>query len=88
MLNSPADNFEKLEGPLGEDPVDDELMEQILHNINNTPLGQVLKRIASLPEVRRDKVLKIRKQLTDDDYDFSERLDFALERVLEDLTAQ
>ena len=40
-----------------------------------------------MPEVRRDKVLRIRKQLTDGDYDFSERLDFALEKVLEDLTA-
>ncbi|MHC4863029.1 MAG: hypothetical protein ACYTEX_03020 [Planctomycetota bacterium] len=62
-------------------------MEQILENINTTPIGQVLKRIASLPEVRRRKVLDVRRQLTDGKYDLNQRLDIALDRVLEDLTA-
>ncbi|MHC4475581.1 MAG: hypothetical protein ACYTEL_08040 [Planctomycetota bacterium] len=65
----------------------DLLMEQILENINTTPIGQVLKRIASLPEVRRRKVLDVRRQLTDGKYDLNQRLDIALDRVLEDLTA-
>ena len=65
----------------------DLLMEQILENINTTPIGQVLKKIASLPEVRKEKVLGVRKQLTEGKYDLNRRLDVALDKVLEDLTA-
>ncbi|MHC4624530.1 MAG: flagellar biosynthesis anti-sigma factor FlgM [Planctomycetota bacterium] len=66
---------------------EDLLMEQILENINNTPIGQVLKKIALLPEVRKEKVLEVRRQLTEGKYNLNERLDIALDRVLEDLTA-
>ena len=65
----------------------DLLMEHILENINTTPIGQVLKKIASLPEVRREKVLNVRRQLTNGRYDLGERLDFVLDKVLDDLTA-
>jgi hypothetical protein len=65
----------------------DYVMEQILENIQSTPLGTVLKRIASLPEVRREKVLQVRWEITLGRYDLAERLDQALEKVLEDLTA-
>jgi len=61
-------------------------MEQILENINTTPIGQVLKRIASLPEVRQEKVLEVRRRLTEGRYDLNQRLDVALDKVLEDLT--
>jgi hypothetical protein len=64
---------------------DDLLMEQILENMNSTPLGQVLKTIASLPDSRRQKVLRVRKQLTEGRYHFDEHLDVALEKVLDDL---
>ena len=64
---------------------DDLLMEQILNNMNTTPIGQVLKKIASLPGVRKKKVLRVRKQLTQGSYDVNERLDFTLEKVLDDL---
>jgi len=64
----------------------DWLMEQILDNLNHTPIGQVLKRIASLPEVRRKKVLDVRRRLTNGCYDLNERLDIALDKVLEELT--
>jgi predicted XRE-type DNA-binding protein len=64
----------------------DLLMEQILENINTTPIGQVLKKIATLPEVRRKKVLNVRQQLSNGKYRLNERLDIALDRVLEDLT--
>jgi hypothetical protein len=67
-------------------PDGDLIMEQILENINTTPIGKVLKKIASLPEVRREKVLDIRQQLTEGKYDLSERLDVALDRVLDELT--
>ena len=65
----------------------DLLMEQILENLNHTPVGQVLKKIASLPEVRQQKVLNVRQQLTTGKYDLNERLDIALDKVLEELTA-
>ena len=71
-----------------ENLADDEdlVMEQILENVNSTPIGHVLKKIASLPEVRRDKVLDVRQRLTKGQYDLGERLDIALDKVLEDLT--
>ena len=68
-------------------PDQDLVMEQILANINATPIGQVLKKIASLPEVRKEKVLDLRKQITQGEYDLSERLDLAVDKVLEHLTA-
>jgi anti-sigma28 factor (negative regulator of flagellin synthesis) len=65
----------------------DLVMEQILDNIHNTPLGQVLKRIAALPEVRQQKVLQLRRQITEGRYELTERLEVALDKVLEDLIA-
>ena len=54
-------------------------MEQILDNIHGTPIGQVLKKIASLPEIRREKVLNLRREITEGRYDLTGRLDLALE---------
>ena len=73
--------------PLNENLAGDEdlLMEQILENIHTTPIGQVLKKIASLPEVRKEKVLDVRRQLTEGRYDLNERLDIALDKILEEL---
>lgn len=68
-------------------PDKDLVMEQILENINTTPIGQVLKKIAALPEVRKDKILDVRRQLTQGDYDLNGRLDIALDKVLEHLTS-
>jgi len=47
-------------------PDEDLIMEQILENLNTTPIG---------------------RQLTEGKYDLSSRLDVALDKVLEDLTA-
>lgn len=66
---------------------EDAMMETILENLNTTPIGQVLKKIASLPEIRKDKVLDVRKKLTDGKYDLNERLNIAMDKVLEDLTS-
>jgi len=74
-------------GRLMDSNYQDLLMEQILENINTTPIGHVLKKIASLPEVRKEKVLNVRRQITEGKYDLNERLDIVLDRVLEDLTA-
>jgi len=66
-------------------PDEDLIMEQILENISSTPIGQVLEKIASLPEVRMKKVLNVRRQLTEGKYNLNERLDVALDKVLDDL---
>ncbi len=68
-------------------PDKDFIMEQILENLNTTPIGKVLKKIASLPDGRKEKVLDVRQQLTEGKYEFNEYLDVALDKVLEDLTA-
>jgi len=77
---------DKVDPDAGEQSLDtDLLMEQILENMNATPIGQVLKKIAALPQVRKEKVLDVRRQLTEGQYDLNGRLDVALEKVLEDL---
>jgi hypothetical protein len=66
---------------------EDIMMEQILENIHTTPIGQLLQKIASLPEVRQEKILDVRQQLTEGKYELNERLDVAIDRVLEHLTS-
>lgn len=66
----------------------DGLMEDILENINATPIGRVLRRIGSLPEIRKGKVFNLRRQITDGTYDEGDHLDAALDRVIEDYTTQ
>jgi len=83
--NQPANGgSRRVNGNLADD--EDLLMEQILENINTTPIGQVLKKIASLPEVRKKKIMNVRQQLTEGKYDLKKRMNIALDKVLEDLT--
>jgi len=63
----------------------DILAEELLKNVNTSPLGQLLKKIAALPEIRQEKVVDVRSQLQRGDYDLNKRLDLALDRVLEEL---
>ena len=63
------------------------LMEQILEDLSTTSQEEVLQRIASLPRTRRDKVLDIRRQLVEGTYAVTDRLDKAIDRVLEAITA-
>jgi hypothetical protein len=94
MPDSDSSRFAQRDGqwfnPLDRDLSQDQdlVMEQILENIHNTPIGQVLKSIASLPEIRREKVLRLRRQITEGRYDLAGRLDVALDKVLEDLTTE
>ena len=62
----------------------DLLMEEILENLNTTPQEEVLKRIASLPRNRQDKVLAVRHQLRARTYELRDRLEWAIDRVIED----
>jgi hypothetical protein len=47
-----------------------------------------LQDIASLPPLRRERVLAVRQQLAQGTYDLDERLDIVVDRLLTDLTAQ
>ncbi len=88
------DSTEQFEDLNAENGLDDKslaadndlVMEQILDNINNTPIGQVLKKIGSLPEVSQKRILGLRQEITKGSYDLNNRLDVALDRVLEELT--
>jgi len=64
-------------------PTGNVLMVRILKNMNTTPQEEVLKRITSLPDIRRGKVLDIRRQLTEGTYEVADRLDRVIDRVLE-----
>ena len=59
--------------------------ERFLENMNSTPIGSLLRIIASLPEVRYEKVASIRRQLDDGRYNIGDSLDEAIDRVLEEL---
>ena len=63
----------------------DLLAEELLKNINTTPLGQLLKKIAVLPEIRQEKVNDMRSRIARGEYDLNKRLDLALDKVLEEL---
>jgi hypothetical protein len=64
----------------------DGLMERILENMGSTPWEEVSKRIASSPDIRRGKVLSIRRQITESTYQVEDRLDGVIDRVLEAIT--
>ena len=62
--------------------------DELLENINSTPLGQLLRIIATMPEVRKEKVIDLRHRLNEGHYDEQEYLDEALDRVLEELITE
>ena len=66
------------------DSPDDELIE----NINSTPLGRLLKIIGSLPEIRQEKVVHVKRRIDHDQYEIGENLDAALDKVLEEFLAE
>jgi len=68
-------------------PNSDMLMERILGNMKATPQEEALKRIASLPDIRRGKVLRIHRQVTEGSYQIANRLDETMDHVLEAITA-
>ena len=86
--NNYSDSLNQSANLFGENVASDEdlIMEQILENINTTHIGQVLKKIALLPEGRKEKILDLRQQLTHNQYSINDRLDVALDKVLEELT--
>lgn len=78
-------DINKSETILGLDLSKDLLVEEILENMNSTPLGLVLKQIASMPEIRQKKVLNIRQQICTGNYNENSYLDEVLDKVLNDI---
>ena len=80
-------NFEDNTSEAGDFSAHEDMLsaEDVLHNMNSTPIGQLLKKISQMPEIRSQKVLETRKSILDGEYDLDERLDSVLERVLEEL---
>jgi hypothetical protein len=63
-------------------------MDQLLKHMEINPIGQLLKLIAALPDVRYEKIERARQQLSLSDEALNARLDVALDRVLEELTTE
>ena len=66
---------------------DDKITEEILENVKKTPVGKLLKQISLMPEVRQEKVLKVRRELSQGNYELNDRLDAAIDNILEELIA-
>jgi anti-sigma28 factor (negative regulator of flagellin synthesis) len=64
---------------------DDCKTEELLQAGAKTPLGQLLEKMAELPEVRFEKVLNIRRQICRGQYKLDEKLDAAIDKMLEEL---
>ena len=60
---------------------------EILEKVETTPIGQLLQKIAAVPEIREEKVNMIRQQIASGEYEsqLDNRLDLILEEVLEDI---
>jgi hypothetical protein len=59
----------------------------ILGDGNTTSQEEALERIVSLPPIRQGKVRDIRRQLATGTYEVADRLDKAMDRILEALTS-
>lgn len=64
---------------------DEMLARKIMENIHNTPLGKLLGIIATLPEIRPEKVQEGRRLMKRADCELDEQLNEAMDRVLEEL---
>ena len=50
-----------------------------------SPLGQMLDGISQLPEIRQERVEEIRRQIAAGSYETPEKIELALDRLLEEL---
>ncbi len=52
------------------------------------PVGQLLNVISTLPEIRHEKVNRVRQEISCGSYDLTRGLDEAIDRVLEELISE
>ena len=50
-----------------------------------SPLGQMLDGISRLPEIRHEKVEEIRRQIAAGSYETTEKLELALDRMMDEM---
>ncbi|HBG60687.1 MAG TPA: hypothetical protein DDX37_02420, partial [Candidatus Omnitrophica bacterium] len=81
-LTSNQNGFEKLNS------IDDLSTEEILQAPAKTPLGQLLEKIAELPEVRYEKISTVRRQICMGEYQLDEKLDASIDMLLEELIVE
>ncbi len=55
-------------------------------HVEISPLGQMLDGISQLPEIRHEKVEELRRQIASGSYETPEKLEFALDRLLDELS--
>ncbi len=67
---------------------DDCKTEELLQAGTKTPLGQLLEKIAELPEVRFEKVLSVRRQICRGQYKLDEKLNATIDKMLEELLTE
>ncbi|MGD1042660.1 MAG: hypothetical protein ABR913_06300 [Sedimentisphaerales bacterium] len=70
----------------GSTAVGESITSSIAYAFGNKRPGITPPMIASLPKVRRKKIIRVRQQLARGTYDLDERLDAVLERILMDIT--
>jgi negative regulator of flagellin synthesis FlgM len=54
-------------------------------HVEISPLGQMLDGIGQLPEIRHEKVEEIRRQIAAGSYETPEKLELALDRMMDEL---
>lgn len=64
---------------------DNPAQETLWEHMQFDPIGRLLQIIASLPEVRQEKVLRARREIAENSLEMERRLDAAMDRVLEEL---
>jgi len=62
--------------------------EQLLKHVETNPLGQLLKMIATLPDVRYEKIERARQKILLSDEALDAQVNLALDRVFEELTTE
>ena len=85
-INETCQSTERFDTPLENEG--DFISGRLFENLNSTPLGRLLKIIASLPEIRQEKVVNARHRINYNEYETGTRLDMALDKVLEELIAE
>lgn len=68
-----------------EDAEMDVLVERLFESMQCSPLGQLLKVISTLPEIRMEKVEHARRNIAQPDACLDTKMDLALDRVMEEL---
>jgi negative regulator of flagellin synthesis FlgM len=53
-------------------------------HVEISPLGQMLDGISQLPEIRHERVEEIRRQISAGSYETPEKLELALDRLLDE----